>query len=354
MAIALSGSLNVTGSLLVGGSPVILSNQTSSMSASYAVTSSYAVSASYLIGGGGGGGNIAVSAGASSANLSSLVFSNSNGMSFGLNGSTITANYSAPVESYFEHIPIIVNTTSISLGGSSMYVQPFVLPSDVQVGYVRMPVSIAFGSTTYGTTANSAVFLSNAMTFWANIYSMGTGANSRSLQYITGASATMQMNVTGSVGAASNNQTVFHNITMPVEGGTTNLSTNYNLASANQNISTTHLTAYTGYRFLDMNMNALLPAGAYWMGIQRSSVSNTTGVNTITGATMGQSYIAVSQISQNVNLMGATGGSSQGLQLGLGYWSTNTVGRTTNSIGQSLLSTIANQPRIPFQMINMS
>lgn len=353
MSIALSGSLNITGSLLVGGSPVILSNQTSSMSASYSVTSSYAVSASYLIGGGGGGGNIAVSAGASSANLSSLVFSNANGVSFGLNNNTITANYSAPVGSYFEHIPLIVGTTSISLGGSSMYFQPFQLPYDVQMSYIRMPVSLAFGSTTYGSTANTAVVLSNAMTWWANIYSIGTGANSRSLQYITGASATMQMNITGSIGAASNNQTVFHNITMPVEGGTTNLSTNYNLASANQNISTTHLTAYTGYRFLDLNLQTLLPAGQYWMGLQRSSVSNTTGVNTITGAVMGQSYIGVSQISQFVNNMGAAG-SSQGIQLGLGYWSTNTAGRTSNSIALSLLSTIANQPRLPFQMINMS
>jgi fibronectin-binding autotransporter adhesin len=43
-------------------------------------------------GGGGGAGSVNFSAGAASANLASVVFSNSNGVSFGLNGSTITAS----------------------------------------------------------------------------------------------------------------------------------------------------------------------------------------------------------------------------------------------------------------------
>lgn len=48
-----------------------------------------------MLGGGGGGGitNINVSAGTTSNNLSNIVFSNSNNISFGLNGSTITASY---------------------------------------------------------------------------------------------------------------------------------------------------------------------------------------------------------------------------------------------------------------------
>lgn len=43
--------------------------------------------------GGGGAGNISLSAGASSGTYDSLVFSNSNGVSFGLNGSTLTASH---------------------------------------------------------------------------------------------------------------------------------------------------------------------------------------------------------------------------------------------------------------------
>ncbi len=40
--------------------------------------------------------NINFSAGTTSNNLSKIVFSNSNGLSFGLNGSTITASYTVP------------------------------------------------------------------------------------------------------------------------------------------------------------------------------------------------------------------------------------------------------------------
>lgn len=47
-----------------------------------------------LSGGAGGGGSPNVSAGTTSGNLGSFVFSNSNGVSFGLNGSTITASAS--------------------------------------------------------------------------------------------------------------------------------------------------------------------------------------------------------------------------------------------------------------------
>jgi hypothetical protein len=46
-------------------------------------------------GGGGGGGSVNFSAGATSNNLASVVFSNLNGISFGLNGSTITGSHNA-------------------------------------------------------------------------------------------------------------------------------------------------------------------------------------------------------------------------------------------------------------------
>jgi len=43
--------------------------------------------------------NVNVSAGTTSNNLSAVVFSNSNGMSFGLNGSTVTGSYTVPTQS---------------------------------------------------------------------------------------------------------------------------------------------------------------------------------------------------------------------------------------------------------------
>lgn len=73
----------VTGQLvLVGGANITLSGSTNGGSMSLSV-----------VGGAGGGGGVALSAGAASVSNGTAVFSNSNGVSFGLNGSTVTASH---------------------------------------------------------------------------------------------------------------------------------------------------------------------------------------------------------------------------------------------------------------------
>lgn len=62
--------------------------------------------------GGGGAGNLAVSAGTTSNTQTGITFSNSNGVSFGLNAGTITASYSNQTEGYYA----IGNTTLSSSG----------------------------------------------------------------------------------------------------------------------------------------------------------------------------------------------------------------------------------------------
>jgi hypothetical protein len=62
------------------------------------------------LGGGGGGGNINISAGTTSNNLTNVVFSNSNNVSFGLNGSTVTAT--ATVATSLSNIRLSAGTTS--------------------------------------------------------------------------------------------------------------------------------------------------------------------------------------------------------------------------------------------------
>jgi len=84
------GGVNISaGTQLATSGTVIFSNSngvTFGMSDSSVITASVAA-------GGGGITNINISAGTTSNNLSNLVFSNSNGVSFGLDGSTITANH---------------------------------------------------------------------------------------------------------------------------------------------------------------------------------------------------------------------------------------------------------------------
>src|SRR6202162_2282338 len=63
---------------------------------------------------GGGAGSISFSAGAASGNLGSLVFSNSNGVSFGLNGSTITGSVAAGAAATGISGIVVSNTTYTS------------------------------------------------------------------------------------------------------------------------------------------------------------------------------------------------------------------------------------------------
>lgn len=341
----ITGSLNVSGGITG-----------SIASASYALTASFAGSASWA-----DFAEIGVAAGGSTNfNVSQLVFSNANGVSFGLDNNTITATYTpgaaGPAKSYFEHIPVIQGSTSATVGASSNYVQPFILPYDVSVSYMRMPITVSFGQTSVASTANTSYGADFQQTFWANIYSLGTGANSRSLQQLAQASATMRYVVTGSIGAASNNQTVTQAVTIPAEGGYNNtFTTQYNTTLTSGTIVSSLLTLFNGARGLDLLFATSLPAGAYWMAIQRSTAVTTAGATAMTAASINYSQIFASQISNNFNLWGANAtAGSNGIELGVGVWTTNTLGRTSNSLAMSQISTIGNNPRIPFQLIRQA
>lgn len=68
--------------------------------------------------GGGGGGSLNVSAGATSNNLTNLVFSNSNSVSFGLNSSTITASFSQTVQTQ-NMVSLLGSTGNVSFGNAN-------------------------------------------------------------------------------------------------------------------------------------------------------------------------------------------------------------------------------------------
>ena len=358
-----TGSLNVsagiTGSLLGTASFASLANVNISAGANTANVSQLVFSSANNVTFGINAGTITaaasinVSAGTTSNNVSQLIFSNANNHTFGLNSNSVSVSYQPPYQSYFENIPVVVGTINsvFSLGGSSNHVQPFVLPYDISVSYMRFLMTNSIASTTYATTANTTVALTNAMTWWANIYSAGAGANSLSLQYVTGGSAGMTYQVRGLIGAASNNQTVSQSISFAALGANTqNSSTAYNINSATQNISTTWMTFINAARFLDLPFAASLPAGEYWMAVQKSSATTTSGLN-IGNATMNNTLYHVSQVNISFAVPGnASNQATDQIQPGLGYWSTNVLGSTSNSLAITLISSIANQPRIPFQM----
>jgi hypothetical protein len=277
-------------------------------------------------------------------------------VSISTNGSTISIGAAETPKSYFANIfPVSSMVTNTVMGASTVLVEPFVLPYDISVSYIRIPALVSLGSNTVGTTANTTLGLTNSYTYWANIYSLGTGANSQSLQYLTGSSLTMAYQVNASVGAASNNQTVGHTLTYGVIGGTSSSSTTYNVNAASIQISTTHLTNFNSQRWLDIPLAISLSGGAYWLGLQRSTTQSTVGSNIMSTVGSYQSIYVVTQHNSSFAIMGvSSNASTDGVWKGLGGWSTNTNGTTSSSMGLSSISTIASQPLIPFQLIRQA
>lgn len=322
--VQVSGSLIVTGSIFLNGSSV----------------------------GAGGGGGLVVAAGGSTNTVSQLVFSNGGGISFGLNGSTITATEGA-FRSYYENIPLVASTTTLTLGSNSMFMMPFMLPYDVSVSYIRMPISNQFTAQTIATTNNTTANLRQTQTFWFNIYSAGNGVSSKSLQLYTQASATMVYAITAQQGAATANQSVSQALTYFAEGLTTNtFSTSYATGATNLSINTNNLTAFTGNRWMDIPFNNSLASGMWWAGIQRSTATATTGgAAGLSTMTNNMSFHAATQANQNYNLIGAAAANTNALAPGLGLATVSANGATSNSIGLTNINTQASQLKIPFQFL---
>ena len=158
----------------------------------------------------------------------------------------------------------------------------------------------------------------------------------------------------GSIGAASNNQTVSYQITYGQEGaaGSNSAFAAYNVNSANINFSTTGLTAFTGTKALDIPLATSLAPGHYAIAIQRSTANSNTGLANLSNASMNMTAIMVSQLNAQANLFGNSSASTNGHWLGGGVWTTNTNGRTSASMAFSHISTTANQPIFAFELIH--
>jgi hypothetical protein len=266
---------------------------------------------------------------------------------------SIAAGGVAPVTlSYFEHPGgALAGSQTFNVGGSSNFVFPFVLENYVSASYIRMPASWGLVSTSFATSAVPwSTTFSEANTQWVVFYSQGTGANSRSLQYVTSASAgwTYQVSATGA--NATNNWTVTQNITWPQEGKNTNAAgINYASTLSTVNVSTTNMTDFTGWRYLDVPFAASLSPGNYWVAVQSSS---TTGGGK--ALHLGVTHIVISQVNTAIGNLGAATNSTLQFQPGLGSWSTNTIGTTTSSMALSQISSDGSQLRLSFAFMRQA
>ena len=274
-----AGSTGITGTriVFVGTNNISLSQSTDANGATISINQT----------GGGGGGltNINVSAGTTSNNLSNIIFSNGNGVTFGLNGSTVTASVAAGggvIESgYSPHgdYPLVVG----QIGQGTLALDPDIFPN-LTMNMVAMPINFSAA-----TNSTGSFTVSN----WIGLYSrnVSTISLAHSTSFTTG-------------------------ITF---SGTANS------------------VSFNGWRNLTFPWSTSVSGGRYWIG---QIMRTTTG-----GANCSFSQYLASQV--NTNFLGAFGvatNASAQLTLGQGFYSTSTTAlpesiaftqiRGTNSLAQ--------------------
>ena len=298
---------------------------------------------------------ISFSAGGANANLTNVVFSNSNSVSFGLNGSTITASYGEPLISSYENMVGYGSSTftqSMNPGSVSIAVA-FNLPEPISASFIRVPIMLTTNSTTLSTAAASLSGSADAYTtFNAVVYSLGVGANSRSLQSVASGSQGWTMRNSISVGADGTSGSYSQYLTVGAEGANTTFSTQTTIANTNYSFVTASLTNFTGSRFLDIPFANSLSKGPYWLiiGMTTSSSSNSARISAATNCRVGYaSHQVAAQWNVNFGIMGSTNLTSGGL-LGMGSFST-AGGGTTASLPISAISSSASNARPYFQLL---
>jgi hypothetical protein len=252
------------------------------------------------------------------------------------------------VLSYFSNVDAVQGTTTMSVQGSTSYIQPFFLPSPLSISYIRMPVTMSTASTS-NAAASGNVSASMMSTLNAVIYSLGVGGNSNSLRSVASGSAGFSQQWSLSItGAAGTDYSYTQQITYPLTGGTSSFSTSSAVTSAA--VSVSNASNFAGLAYLDIPFATSLAPGAYWLGFGISSANTTAGSSFLGNAVISFSNWAVTQPNVAIAPMGAATNSSVQLALGLGSFTTNAIG-TTASLDLSNISSSASQPIIPFQMI---
>ncbi|MBE3086929.1 MAG: hypothetical protein IMZ64_12020, partial [Bacteroidetes bacterium] len=255
-------------------------------------------------GGSGGAGAVTFSAGAYSASLASLVFSNSNGLGFGLNGSTLTGSYTVP-------------SGAISFNDAGGITWGTASGSNSTITVVTASVNPAGGGAGTGTTVGATNGTQIKMTL------NGTGLNMSVPAYLTTAAQAVTFSAGANSGALSS--LVFSNsngVGFGLNGST--ITASYTVPGvtvfSNDNSVTFGLTGST----LTANFSQSTHSHA---GVGSVYYNDTNGV-TFGASTSGSS----TTITASINAVSAGAGS--------GYSSTTTAGTamvgTLNSNGLSL------------------
>lgn len=276
-------------------------------------------------------------------------------VSISVNGSTISIGVPNPYVSSFQNVPLYGNSSLMTWNGASVsHADAFDVPSQLSFAFMRIPVLFTTNSTTIATIASNTASAQGGLfsTVNAVVYSLGTGANSKSLQYVTsgstGYSFTQKISVTSSTRASYS-----LGYTGWAETALTSLSTQYSVSNTNYSFTTNAFTDFTSAKMLDLPFSGSLSAGPYWMVIGMSTSSSTAGNANLTNLTncnvRYSAHYGMSQMDVPFGIMGSSNATSGGL-MGAGSFST-AGGGTTNSIPISAISSMASLAMPFFQLL---
>lgn len=279
----------------------------------------------------GGGGAINVSAGTTSGNLQTVVFSNSNGVSFGLNGSTITASAAGGGGGGGIALAAGGNTFStgtVVLSGDS-YITLNTAGDTIQISFVPEIIS-RFVNEPVITAAPSRITNGSGSVFPFQLFNDLNMSNAR-------------FGISNSFATATNTSSAFNNVSISMVLYTRNGSTLSSINSGGtvftgfwQSNSTASMAGARGLT-VDFASSTYLDPGEYWMGVWVSTnVTNTAGTATTS--------LGASQ-SMMCGALAATAA------LGLDPWAAATTNTRGASVGLGLINSGATQATIAFSNI---
>ena len=311
--------------------------------------------------------NINLSAGSTSNNLSAAVFSNSNNVSFGLDGSTITASATfsgaGNTISYlanYEALGFSDGAGTISYGfistlfsNGSSYVEPLVVPANISVGFLRLLASGSGGAAGSNSTLASATTATTITaeihsTLAAGLFVQNTGASSLSLTRAV--SATGGSTIAWALHAATNGTeyTVTAAASYPLLMGTSAFSASYASTRTRYDFFTSVFSNFTGFVALDLPFAVSAAQSNYWLAVGASS--NTSGTNL---ARVSFNPFASFGIQSALINMGQATNASNAMRLGQGLFTSNAAGIPA-ALALSAISSQSGNAMIPFQMIRLA
>lgn len=320
--------------------------------------------------------NVNLSAGTTSQNLSAFVFSNSNQVSFGLSGSTVTA---APIPvNLYEPIDMIAGTATSTGGLGTLHLMPLNPQWPVTCAQVNVIASNALSSTTAGNTMTFSIGGASSIRFGyslsntnsqlvdAYLFSKGTGGFTSNLQtfgstrnsFVTfqnhsydfsanvtaGGSGSWSLKSSVSVsvsfpGMTSGTMTSINNATTVTTWGTgytvwtSSISTSTSNTFATSATASASLagtwpatTAWASMKLVPLMFATSIAAGENWLGLNLGSSSSSSSSSASSNVAAGRTYTSsingsALTMSANITYLGMT----NSIINSLGYMGGNTL-----------------------------